>query len=88
MVSGLSKSVEGVLCLLADGSISVFSTSIKENEISQSIYGDYLPKTLADGSFRPHPKPTIVGHGLEQLQGSLDKLKAGVSATKLVVTLG
>ena len=65
----------------------VFATSIKDNNISKAIYQDYLPTALANGSFKPRPIPTVVGKGLEELQRGLDKLKAGVSATKLVVTL-
>jgi hypothetical protein len=37
--------------------------------------------------FKPMPKATVVGNGLESLQGGFDKLKQGVSATELVVSL-
>ena len=66
---------------------TVFSTSIKDNEIGVWLYHEYLRKALADGTFKPAPKPTIVGHGLENLQKAFDQLKDGVSATKLVVTI-
>jgi len=48
---------------------------------------DFLPKALVNGQLKPKPDPEAVGHGLEALQGALDKLKAGVSAKKIVVSL-
>ena len=51
------------------------------------MYEDYLPEALKEGSFKAMPKATVVGTGLESLQGGFDQLKQGVSATKLVVTL-
>jgi hypothetical protein len=67
--------------------VTVFGPSIKDNEISKVVYEDYLPQALKDGSFRPMPKATVIGKGLDKLQGGFDHLKAGVSATKLVVSL-
>jgi hypothetical protein len=67
--------------------ITVFALSIKDSEVSKVIYEDYLPQALKDGSFRPMPKATVIGEGLDKLQGGFDRLKAGVSATKLVVSL-
>lgn len=66
---------------------TVLAISIKDSDVSKAVYQDYLPQALKDGSFRPAPKATVVGKGLESLQGGLDKLKEGVSATKLVVSL-
>jgi len=33
------------------------------------------------------PDPFVIGHGLESLQAACDKLKAGVSATKVCVEI-
>lgn len=67
--------------------VTVFAISIKDTEVSKVVYEDYLPQALKDGSFRPMPKATVIGKGLDKLQGGFDHLKAGVSATKLVVSL-
>jgi hypothetical protein len=67
--------------------VTVFAISIKDTEVSKVVYEDYLPQALKDGSFRPMPKATVIGNGLDKLQGGFDHLKAGVSATKLVVSL-
>lgn len=39
------------------------------------------------GTFTPYPPVLVVGNGLDELQSAIVKLKQGVSATKLVVTL-
>lgn len=44
-------------------------------------------RCFKDGSFKPMPKATVIGKGLESLQGGFDKLKQGVSANELVVSL-
>jgi hypothetical protein len=66
---------------------AVFALTIKDTEVSKAVYGDYLPRALKDGSFKAMPKASVIGKGLENLQGGFDKLKQGVSATKLVVSL-
>lgn len=57
-------------------------------ELAEAVFHDYLPGALADGSFLPVPEAQVVGMGLESLQEAMDVLKAGVSAKKIVVTLG
>ena len=51
------------------------------------IYRDFLPKALAEATFVPSAPTKVVGHGLKALQAALETLKAGVSATKVVVAL-
>lgn len=46
-----------------------------------------LAKLALDGDFKPPLKIEIVGKGLEGIGGGLEKLKSGVSRTKLIVTL-
>lgn len=58
-----------------------------DEESAPWIYNEYLQKSLADGSFVPAPKPRVVGHGLDSLQNAMDIVSAGVSATKIVVTV-
>jgi hypothetical protein len=67
--------------------VIVYAATIRDFEVSKPVYGDYLPKALKDGSFKPMPKATVIGRGLESLQGGFDKLKQGISATKFVVSL-
>lgn len=59
-----------------------------DRELAGAVFHDYLPGALADGSFLPVPEAQVVGEGLESLQEAMDVLKAGVSAKKIVVTLG
>ncbi len=65
----------------------IFGTTLKANEVSAAIYCDFLPSALAEGRYIAAPKPTVVGHGIHQLQKAMDIQLKDVSATKLVVTL-
>jgi NADPH:quinone reductase-like Zn-dependent oxidoreductase len=65
----------------------IFGTNIKNNEVGTAIFGDFLPAALADGSYTATPKPTVVGHTVDDFQHGMDLQRAGVSATKLVVSL-
>jgi hypothetical protein len=44
-------------------------------------------RPFEDSSFKPMPKAIVISKGPESLQGGFDKLKQGVSANKLVVSL-
>jgi len=59
----------------------------QEKQLGEAIYHDFLPSALINGQIRPAPKPDVVGHGLEYVQPALDRSRAGVSASKVVVTL-
>ncbi|BCL25409.1 zinc-binding alcohol dehydrogenase family protein [Streptomyces aurantiacus] len=65
----------------------IFGTTLKANEVSTLIYRDFLPDALAEGRYLALPKPTVVGHGLHDIQHALDIQRKGVSAAKVVVTL-
>lgn len=65
----------------------IFGSDLQHNEVGPAIYEAFLPKALVAGSFVAAPEPQVVGKGLVSIQGGLDKLKAGVSATKLVISL-
>ncbi|KIW17506.1 hypothetical protein PV08_04700 [Exophiala spinifera] len=61
--------------------------SDKDKAIGHAIWHEFLPDALKSGQIKPLPNPFVFGHGLESLQGALDKQRAGVSAAKVVVTL-
>ncbi|KAI1126004.1 GroES-like protein [Nemania abortiva] len=66
----------------------IWASTLKENEVGDVIFADYLPAALAQKKFKCLPEPVVVGHGLEHLQKAYDLGKSGgVSAQKLVITL-
>ena len=66
---------------------NIYGTTLKANEVSTAIYGDFLPAALANGSYAAVPAPRIVGTGLEHVQGAIELQRQGVSASKIVVLL-
>ncbi|GAM82979.1 hypothetical protein ANO11243_009650 [Dothideomycetidae sp. 11243] len=54
-------------------------------EIGKAIWHDYMPKALASGKFVPKPDPRVLKGGLDRVQEGVDLVKAGVSATKIVI---
>ncbi|KAI6785514.1 uncharacterized protein J7T54_007157 [Emericellopsis cladophorae] len=65
----------------------ILSLSIYKNSLASQIFNGFVPKALAQGKLKAEPKAEIVGEGLEKVQAGLDKLRDGVSATKVVVRL-
>ena len=65
----------------------IFGTTIKDNQVGDAVYGDFLPKALKAGTFVPAPEPLIAGKGLESVQAAVDLQQKGVSAKKVVVSL-
>ncbi|OCT46726.1 Zinc-binding alcohol dehydrogenase domain-containing protein cipB [Cladophialophora carrionii] len=59
----------------------------QDKALGREIYGDFLPAALNDGRIKPAPSADVVGHGVEHIQAAVDKLRAGVSGSKVVVTL-
>lgn len=57
------------------------------NDIVIPVFKDFVTPALQAGKLQCLPRPTIIGKGLECIQEALEKSKAGVSATKLVVEL-
>ena len=57
------------------------------NDVVTPVYKNYVTPALQAGKLQCLPPPTVVGKGLEHINEALKKSKAGVSATKLVVTL-
>jgi hypothetical protein len=66
---------------------TIWGGSLKDNEVGPAIFADFLPKALAKAQYRPAPVANVVGTGLEAIPGAIEKLKGGVSASKLVVTI-
>lgn len=62
-------------------------TTLKANEVSAAIYRDFLPAALAEGRYVAAPKPSVVGHGVQDFQQAMDIQLKGVSAAKVVVAL-
>ena len=65
-----------------------FALTANTNVVSEHGFKNFLKARMADGSIHYAPKPEIVGHGLDKVQAAVDRLAKGVSAKKLVVTLG
>ena len=65
----------------------VWGSTLMTNEVGRMLWEDYLPGALAEGRHVCAPLAEVVGEGLEAIQPALDRLRAGVSARKLVVTL-
>ena len=65
----------------------IWGSSLKDNEVSGVIFGDFLPKALAAGAYAAAPTAVVVGTGLEAISSAFDRQKRGVSAQKIVVTL-
>ncbi|KAL7748915.1 hypothetical protein RI367_005563 [Sorochytrium milnesiophthora] len=57
------------------------------NDAATPVWTEYVTPALESGKLQCLPKPTVVGKGLKDINDALKKLKAGVSATKLVVEL-
>jgi NADPH:quinone reductase-like Zn-dependent oxidoreductase len=90
-VSSASPSlVTRILALRAPHGVQVsgiWGGTLKDNEVGPAIYADFLPAALATGAYRAEPKAEIVGHGLDAIPAGLKRLRKGVSAKKLVVTV-
>ncbi|GGF14131.1 zinc-binding alcohol dehydrogenase family protein [Hymenobacter cavernae] len=69
------------------GTNFIFGTTLMNNEVSQLIYADFLPRALAEGQFVATPAPHVIGKHLGFLQAALDAQRQGVSAQKVVVSL-
>lgn len=65
----------------------VWGSTLMTNEVGPMLWRDHLPAALAEGRHVCAPAPEVVGEGLASVQVALDRLRAGVSARKLVVRL-
>lgn len=53
--------------------------------VAKSVYLDFVPRALANGSLKAKPDPLVVGKGLGKVQEGLNVQKKGVSAKKVVI---
>ncbi|WP_329243560.1 zinc-binding alcohol dehydrogenase family protein [Actinoallomurus sp. NBC_01490] len=65
----------------------IWGGTLKDNEVGPAIYVDFLPAALATGAYRAAPDATVVGDGLARIPDALRRLRDGVSAQKLVITV-
>jgi len=66
---------------------AIWGGSPKDTEVGPAMWRTFLPPALADGRYRAAPEPLVVGEGLEAIPSALARLRRGVRAQKLVVTL-
>ncbi|PYH88702.1 oxidoreductase [Aspergillus ellipticus CBS 707.79] len=66
----------------------IFASTLYDNGIGEMIFGEFLPAALAEGRYRAVPEEVVYGQGLENVQGAMDFHKQGLSAKKVVVSLG
>ncbi|MBF4573406.1 zinc-binding alcohol dehydrogenase family protein [Herbiconiux sp. VKM Ac-1786] len=99
--AGLSRRRVGMIARLVAGNVAlqlrclrhgvrarfVWGSTLVDNEVGRMLWTDHLPAALAEGRHRVLPRAEVVGTGLPSIQPALDRLRGGVSATKLVVLL-
>lgn len=66
---------------------TAYGTWLKENEVGDAVYVNWIPAALDSGTLKCLPPARIVGRGLEDIQLGLDAWGAGVSAEKIVVEI-
>lgn len=66
---------------------TVWGATLKDNEVGPAIYAHFLPAALVDGRYLTAPDSLVIGHGLPHISAALHRLRNGVSAQKIVVTL-
>ena len=64
----------------------VQAVDIRNNDVGNMVYRDFLPEALQSGRYKVMPEPKIVGEGIEGIQAGLDS-SAGLSAQKGIVTI-
>jgi formyltetrahydrofolate deformylase len=65
----------------------IWGGSLRDDDLGERLWGEVMPRGLADGSLRAVPEAVVAGDGLDALQAAVDRHRAGVSAQKIVVRL-
>jgi NADPH:quinone reductase-like Zn-dependent oxidoreductase len=65
----------------------IWGSALMHDEVGPMLWERFLPAALAEGRYVAMPQAEVAGTGLEAIQPSMDRLRQGVSARKLVVTL-
>ncbi|HEU0206963.1 MAG TPA: zinc-binding alcohol dehydrogenase family protein [Pseudolysinimonas sp.] len=66
---------------------AIWGGSVKDSDLAQAIFVDFLPAALADGRYQAAPAADVVGDGLDAIPAAIEQFTKGVSARKLVVTI-
>jgi NADPH:quinone reductase-like Zn-dependent oxidoreductase len=66
---------------------AIWGGTTAQNAVGPAVFQRYLPDALSEGRHRPAPAAEVVGDGLAAVPQALERLRAGVSARKLVVTV-
>ncbi|KAF8858174.1 GroES-like protein [Acephala macrosclerotiorum] len=88
-VKYVAMAMHGPAELAPEGVKAAFVTGedFESNEVGKMIYGEFLPKALAEGKYICAPEALVVGKGLEKLEEAFAVQRKGVSAKKVVVSL-
>jgi hypothetical protein len=65
----------------------IWGGTLVDNGLGKFLFEEFLEGALEGGRVVPSPKCEVLGRGLENVQVGFERLRAGVSARKLVVTL-
>lgn len=60
--------------------------TVDDAKVAKSIYLDFSPRALANGTLRAKPDPLVVGKGLGSIQEGINVQRKGVSAKKVVIS--
>jgi len=66
---------------------AIWGGTPKDTPVGPAIWNGFLPVALAERRYQTAPTPLITGHGLDAIPDALKRLRKGVSAEKIVVTL-
>lgn len=61
--------------------------ALLDKDVSDGVWGRFVPEGLEKGVFKPLPPASIIGKGLVSIQKGMDENKQGVSFSKVVVEL-
>lgn len=65
----------------------IWGSALMHDGVGAMLWERFLPAALAEGRYVAAPQAEVVGTGLDAIQPAMDRLRAGVSARKLVVAL-
>ncbi|PPF66541.1 Zn-dependent oxidoreductase [Clavibacter michiganensis] len=65
----------------------IWGSALMHDGVGSMLWERFLPAALAEGRYVAAPEAEVVGTGLAAIQPAMDRLRAGVSARKLVVSL-
>ncbi|WP_445444640.1 zinc-binding alcohol dehydrogenase family protein [Clavibacter sp. km3a] len=65
----------------------IWGSALMHDKVGPMLWERFLPAALAEGRYVAAPQAEVVGEGLASIQPAMDRLRQGVSARKVVVTL-